>query len=86
MEKPSKPAISEPTPIIAPIAIPVKAPCRSESEKNAIRFDTTIVDSKPNSGVTNITAANAFLINSYSNNFITAQIITHIIDVGENLQ
>ena len=41
-----------------------------------MRFDTTIVDSKPKSGVTKITAINALRINSYSNNFITAQIVT----------
>ena len=32
-----------------------------------MRFDTTIVDSRPNSGVTNSTAINALRMNSYSN-------------------
>ena len=36
-----------------------------------MRFDTTIVDNNPNSGVTKTTAINALRINSYSNNFIT---------------
>ena len=72
IENPSSPKISEPTPINAPIAIPVNAPCPNESEKNAIRFETTIVDSNPNSGVTNRTAIRALRMNSYSNNLITA--------------
>ena len=41
-----------------------------------MRFDTTIVDNKPKSGVTKITAINALRMNSYSNNIITAQILS----------
>ena len=39
IEKPNSPTISEPTPINAPIAIPVNAPCPNESEKNAMRLE-----------------------------------------------
>ena len=67
IENAIKPKISSSTPIKAPIAIPVNAPCPNESEKNAIRLDTTIVESIPNSGVTSMTAHSAFRINSNSN-------------------
>lgn len=46
-----------------PIAIPVNAPCPSESEKKAILFDTTIVESKPNNGVTKKIAMKPLIIN-----------------------
>ena len=46
-----------------PTAMPVKAPCPSESEKNAMRFETTMVERSPNMGVTSRTAMNALIIN-----------------------
>ena len=55
--------IGECEPNNVPIAIPVNAPWPSESEKKAILFDTTIVDSSPNNGVTNRTAINPLTIN-----------------------
>lgn len=47
----------------APMAIPVNAPCPSESEKKAILFDTTIVDKRPKSGVTSRMAINPLIMN-----------------------
>ena len=55
--------IGEVDPSNEPIAIPLKAPCPSESEKNAILLDTTIVDNKPNKGVINNTAIKPLIIN-----------------------
>ncbi len=46
----------------APMAIPVNAPCPMESEKNAILLLTTIVPSRPNSGVIKSTASSAFFM------------------------
>ena len=64
-------ANGEVEPKSTPIAIPLKAPCPSESEKKAIRFETTIVESRPKSGVTSKIAINPFIINWYSNKIIT---------------
>ena len=71
IEKTINDASGEVEPNSTPIAIPLKAPCPSESEKNAIRFDTTIVESRPKSGVTSKIAINPFIINWYSNKIIT---------------
>ena len=48
----------------APMAMPVKAECPRASEKKAIRLSTTMVDSRPNRGVTTRTASRAFFIKS----------------------
>ena len=50
----------ETAPSNTPIAMPVKAPCPSESEKKAMRLATTIVLRRPKSGVTSRIARNAF--------------------------
>ena len=49
----------ETEPRSTPMAMPVNAPWPSESEKNAMRFETTIVESRPKSGVTSRMARNA---------------------------
>ena len=53
-------------PANAPIAMPVKAAWPKESEKNAMRFDTTMVLNTPNNGVIRSTARKAFFIKLYS--------------------
>ena len=53
-------------PTRAPMAMPVNAPCPSESEKNAMRLDTTIVESRPKSGVMSRIARSAFFMKVYS--------------------
>ena len=53
-------------PTSAPTAMPVNAPCPSESEKNAMRLETTIVLSSPKSGVMRRIARSAFFMNVYS--------------------
>lgn len=55
-------------PSSTPMAIPVKAPCPRESEKKAMRFDTTIVLSRPKSGVTSMMARKAFFMKSLPRN------------------
>ena len=48
----------------APMAMPVKAEWPKASEKKAMRLSTTMVDSRPNRGVTTNTASRAFFIKS----------------------
>ena len=64
MENSSNDCTGEKIPKIAPMASPVKAPCPKESEKNAMRLDTTMVLNKPKSGVIKSTASRAFFIKS----------------------
>ena len=65
-EKMSSDVSGENSPTSAPMAMPVKAPCPSESEKNAIRLETTIVESSPKRGVIRRMARSAFFMNVYS--------------------
>ena len=62
-EKITSAASGETSPTIVPTAMPVNAPCPSESEKNAMRLETTIVLSSPKSGVMRSTASSAFFMN-----------------------
>ena len=71
IEKIISDASGEVEPKSTPIAIPLKAPCPSESEKKAILLETTIVESKPKRGVTSKIAINPLIINWYSNKNIT---------------
>ena len=61
-EKTTSDSSGETEPRSTPMAIPVKAPWPSESEKKAMRFETTIVLIRPKSGVTRSTARKAFFM------------------------
>ena len=61
-EKTTRDKSGETEPKSTPMAMPVKAPWPSESEKNAMRFETTIVLMRPKSGVTSSTARKAFFM------------------------
>jgi len=63
-EKRSSDESGEIIPTSAPTAMPVKAPWPKESEKNAIRLETTIVLRSPKSGVISSTADYADLMES----------------------
>ena len=65
-EKMSSDVSGENIPTSAPMAMPVNAPCPRESEKNAMRLETTIVESSPKRGVMRIVARSAFFMNVYS--------------------
>ena len=64
-EKIIREASGDTAPNSTPMAIPVKAPCPKESEKNAMRLDTTMVLSRPNKGVTSKMAKKACFIKVY---------------------
>ena len=59
-EKSTSDKSGETEPSSTPMAMPVNAPCPSESEKKAMRLATTIVLIRPKSGVTSKMARNAF--------------------------
>ena len=74
-EKTTSDKSGETEPRSTPMAMPVNAPWPSESEKNAMRFETTIVLIRPKSGVTSRTARNAFfmkLLPSHANGRTTS--------------
>ena len=66
IEKMMSAVSGETMPTSAPMAIPVNAPWPSESEKNAMRLETTMVERSPKSGVMRRTARRAFFIKVYS--------------------
>ena len=61
-EKTTSDKSGETEPRSTPMAMPVNAPWPSESEKKAMRFETTIVLIRPKSGVTSSTARKAFFM------------------------